>query len=423
MSSSSQALLTRRAFLKASVALTGASVLTLLNGCSPSFKALQESRAFQAPVRVGLLLPSQYPKLAAHVLDGFRTYATTAAVRQIEMVVQEVGLGPYDAYRGAASLLDQQQPDLLFALINPALTSSFYELLEERQTSLLIADLGANVPDLSKTSPYVNLHSLGLWQAHFALGSRLGAQGMRRAVLVSSFYDSGYDGVYAFRHGFERAGGEVVASLVSHRPIDPNEHLAAMMDEIRALNPDLVYLVASGRDAQEFTQAFFAASLAERIPLASASYHLGAQPMAGLADVSTIAPWSPSLANPENQDFLARFEAETGRPADLFSLLGYESALLIDAALVEAGGSLQRKSDFQAAFRKLRVGGPRGELAFDELSASMQGPLYVGSIKQQSSGLYYDLQTALDLPIGASGLVSQLNASVRSGWSNPYLFG
>jgi branched-chain amino acid transport system substrate-binding protein len=405
LSSSSQALLTRRAFLKASVALTGASVLTLLNGCSPSFKALQESRAFQAPVRVGLLLPSQYPKLAAHVLDGFRTYATTAAVRQIEMVVQEVGLGPYDAYRGAASLLDQQQPDLLFALINPALTSSFYELLEERQTSLLIADLGANVPDLSKTSPYVNLHSLGLWQAHFALGSRLGAQGMRRAVLVSSFYDSGYDGVYAFRHGFERAGGEVVASLVSHRPIDPNEHLAAMMDEIRALNPDLVYLVASGRDAQEFTQAFFAASLAERIPLASASYHLGAQPVAGLAD------------------FLARFEAETGRPADLFSLLGYESALLIDAALVEAGGSLQRKSDFQVAFRKLRVGGPRGELAFDELSASMQGPLYVGSIKQQSSGLYYDLQTALDLPIGASGLVSQLNASVRSGWSNPYLFG
>lgn len=426
MSSSSQALLTRRAFLKAAATLTGASALSLLSGCSPSFKAiqaLQQTRVFQAPVRVGLLLPSQYAGVRAQVLDGFRFYAKTAAVRQIELVVQEVGLGLYDAYRGAVSLLDQEQPDLLFGLINPALVPSFYELLEERQKALLVADLGANLPDLSKDSPYVSLHSLGAWQAHFALGARLGGQASARAVLVSSFYDSGYDGVYAFRHGFEQAGGEVVASLVSHRPIDPDDHLAALMEQISSLQPDLVYLVASGRDAEQFNQAYYEAGLAGRIPLASASYHLGSQPVAGLADISTIGPWSQSLTSAENQAFMAGFEAETGRQADLFSLLGYEAALLIDASLVEAGGLLQKSSDFQAAFQKVRVTSPRGELAFEPLSGSMQGPLYVGNIRQQSSGLYYDLQTALAFPSGLSGLVNQVNAGIRSGWSNPYLFG
>lgn len=424
LSTSSQVSLTRRAFLKTSGAIAGATAAaTLLTSCESTPQALQtieQTVQLQTPVTLGVLLPhlKLNPLVGQQVLDGMRLYSNTSAQRQINLVVHEVGVGQYEAHRAAQELLDQGGIDMLVGVVNPMLISPFHELLQERQTFLLIADVGADVVRSQHENPYVATHSLGYWQANYAMAHQLVRRFGRRAVLVTSFYDSGYDSVYAFRYGFEEAGGQVLETLVTHRPIDDDAHLMGVIEQIKALQPDVVYLVSSGRDAEEFAQAYAAAGV--QIPLAGASFSADIH-ASQVPPISTVMPWARELATDENQAFVSNFEAATGRPADALALLGYETALLIDTALSEAGGDLRDVAAMQQALANMRVTSPRGLLTLDIDNQHTNTPLYTGIARYNGGKVQYESLEELTLPAGSDILSQQLRTSVKSGWCNPYL--
>src|SRR2546426_10380737 len=74
------------------------------------------------------------------------------------------------------------------------------------RTFLILADAGANIVRETEQSPYVFHNTLGYWQSSLALGEWAVRNIGKKVFVASSFYESGYDALYAFRLGAEIAG-------------------------------------------------------------------------------------------------------------------------------------------------------------------------------------------------------------------------
>ncbi|MFL5806981.1 MAG: ABC transporter substrate-binding protein [Roseiflexaceae bacterium] len=430
MSTSSHALLNRRAFLKTSASIAGiAAAATLLPSSDttrPISASLTRSVASGAPLTIGVLLPrsASHPAVGQNVLAGMRLYADQAAGRSLRLVAEEIGVGQRDAYWGARKLLEQDHVDLLAGVVNPGPAAGLHDLLHEHRAILTIADVGANVPRQIETHPQIFTSSLGYWQASHAMGSWAAQNLGRRAAVVTSFYDSGYDTIYAFRLGFESAGGQIAETFVSHRPLDSGDHMPALMAQIKAAQPDFVYAISSGREADAFLRAYADSGLAGRIPLAGASFTLAEQaaraPGRSLPDMPMVLPWAHNLGHAENQAFTTNYQSVIGRPADALALLGYDTAQLIDTA-VAAAGDVRDTRRLQQALGQVAFVSPRGAVAIDPRTGSLAGPLYLGVAQQNGAGVRHVALEPISAPSEHDQQIAALRTSTKSGWINAYL--
>jgi branched-chain amino acid transport system substrate-binding protein len=75
--------------------------------------------------------------------------------------------------------------------------------------------------------------------------------------------------------------------------------------------------------------------------------------------------WAHDFDNPENKRFVADFEKEYGRLPSLYASQGYDTALLIDAAVRDVKGKLDDKAALQKALEAKRFKSVRGEFKFN----------------------------------------------------------
>ena len=171
----------------------------------------------------------------------------------------------------------------------------------------------------------------GWWTSAYALGRWAGAPG-RRACVVATLFDAGYDGLYAFRLGFEESGGSIVSTEVLDVP--GRERLpAAVLDGLESYAPDVVYASLHDHQGQLFLRAW-----AERSGLSGcellASPQLAGVPSLGAAPDVTLhcaATYDPALAFPANADFLERFRSRQGVLPDGTAVAGWEAGRLLQA--------------------------------------------------------------------------------------------
>src|SRR5207244_3918342 len=142
---------------------------------------------------------------------------------------------------------------------------------------------------------------LGAWSAQ-----NLG----RRALLAASFYESGYDSLYAAEMGIEAAGGQVAERQVNHGPTGPRP-VAELIAAIKCVRPDFVFAAYSGQEAVAFVRAYAEAGLKDTIPLVGSAFladESRLSEMGGAAvGIHSALSWAPTLATPDNQAFAAAY--------------------------------------------------------------------------------------------------------------------
>ncbi|HEX6016226.1 MAG TPA: ABC transporter substrate-binding protein [Geminicoccaceae bacterium] len=74
--------------------------------------------------------------------------------------------------------------------------------------------------------------------------------------------------------------------------------------------------------------------------------------------------WSNDLDNPINRRFVDAFKAKYGRLPLLYASQGYDTALILDAAL-DGGGGLADKDAFRDSLRKVSIETSRGGFRFN----------------------------------------------------------
>jgi branched-chain amino acid transport system substrate-binding protein len=429
--------LSRRAFLhQFGVAATTLVAGQLVTACSgqlssslvPDRATMPEHMAMrQEAIRVGVLLPQSqiYPMIGANFRAGMELYQAQARDSQLSrpltLHVQEYGTLPSVALEQAQALIANQQVDMIVGSLSSGSAAALHPLLHERQMPLLVSNIGANLTRDDRNSPYIIRNSLSYWQSSWALGRWAAGNLGKQAFVASSFYDSGYDSLYAFQLGFESAGGTITSTKVTHRPGETSQ-LHTLMTEITQTQPDLVFAAYSGAQAGDFVRAYADAGLSGHIPLLGSAFLVDERvlPQQGNAalGIKTVLPWARTLDLPANQAFTSAFQRFSGRPADPFAVLGYDTAQLISTAAGSAGDAEQLRQ----ALAGTAFDSPRGAVQMDKTLLEISTPLYLREVRAGASGLSNTVIDKLPAVPMFDDRLSALRAGVKTGWTNAYLY-
>lgn len=373
---------------------------------------------------IGVLLPRSQisPGLGERFLAGLRLALPERA--GLRLVSADYGTSQIMAEEQTKRLLGWERVDLLVGLLSVNLAAMLQPLLDERGAICLAANLGENLPRAVERHPLCFQHTLGLWQANWALG-RWAAQHLgRRALMAQSFYDSGFDLPYAFQHGFEAAGGEVLHTVVSHVPPDRGS-FGPLFARAAELRPDLVFASYCGPAATQFLRAYAEAGLAGRVPLLGSGFltdtPLLREQAAAALGVRSARGWTDLSAAEPGRAFAAAYQAAEGAPPDAFALLGYECGLLLGQALGASAGDC-RPAQLGPALAAAAVDGPRGRLRFEpDTRSSAVEAIYLHEVGERDGAFAPALLARLDPPTEADPRFDELRHGLRSGWVNTYL--
>jgi hypothetical protein len=224
--------LSRRDFLRLSTIAMGAFSASAV----PDF-------LFASPVlKFGVLLPdsSRYPSTGEQWLGGMKQYFDEHQI-QTEMHIQTEG----SAYQKSLNLFDEGV-SLVVGIMNTLSAVSLGELY----AVLIASNLGEHIP--RATLPSVRLSSLHLWSKNYDLGRQAVRKYGTRGYIVTSFYESGYDALYAFRKGVEHEGGGLLGTSV----VDLQTNgMGDALKHIHSTHPDFVFTALDTEMTSEFQQS------------------------------------------------------------------------------------------------------------------------------------------------------------------------
>jgi branched-chain amino acid transport system substrate-binding protein len=393
----------------------------------PLASARKAGAASGIPVKVGVMTASgaSYAGMGKSLLDGlqlgFDDARSGANPVAATLTTATVDRGYGGALTTARGLLDGGA-DVVVANVSAPVAQRLATLFADRQASLVVADVGAHVVQPAARNAFVLHNSLLYWHASFALGQWAAANLGNRGFVAACLCDAGYDTVFAFRRGFESAGGSIVGDGVTH--VDPaHAGLPELLAAVQGSGANVLYGLYSGAHAAEFVQAYAGSGVGAKLAVGSLAvedYLLGVVGSAALGAIS-CASWTATRTAKANQTFTKAFKSRYGRAADPFAALGYDTASLVAlgaSRAVKNGLGLRRLIE---ALSGMSIDSPRGTLTVDPASNTVIGPLFVRQVKRVSGGLAnYDVVSSPTVGAFPDALAA-LAAGPASGYLNEYL--
>jgi branched-chain amino acid transport system substrate-binding protein len=218
---------------------------------------------------------------------------------------------------------------------------------------------------------------------HEAAGQHATDKGYKSAYLIAPNYQAGKDSLAGFKRFYK---GKVVAEVYTKLgQLDYSAELA----QVRAAKPDALYIFLPGGMGINFIKQFVAAGLSQDVPLIVPGFGsdqdiirpVGA-PMLGLFDT---AHWALDLDNAANRKFVAAFEKEFNRLPSVFAAQGYDTALLIDAAVRDTKGKVEDVEAVRSALKAARFDSVRGAFKFNRNQMPIQN-YYLRVVAKDSKG-------------------------------------
>jgi branched-chain amino acid transport system substrate-binding protein len=218
---------------------------------------------------------------------------------------------------------------------------------------------------------------------HEAAGQHATNKGYKSAYLIAPNYQAGKDSLAGFKRFYKgQVAGEVYTQLGQ---LDYSAELA----QLRAAKPDALYIFLPGGMGINFIKQFVAAGLSKDVPLIVPGFgddqdiiRPVGEPMLGLFDT---AHWALDLDNAANRKFVAAFEKEYNRLPTIYASQGYDTALLIDAAVREVKGKVENVEAVRKALRAAKFDSVRGAFKFNKNQYPIQN-YYLRVIAKDAKG-------------------------------------
>jgi branched-chain amino acid transport system substrate-binding protein len=257
------------------------------------------------------------------------------------------------------------------------------KLCIENKKFLIIPTAAANTLTRDRCHPTTFRVSHSNWQMTHPMGDWLYKQGKRRIVTMGMDYAAGREMVGGFVEGFTAAGGQIIdQKWPGLTQLDYQAYFADVLSK----NPDGVFTFFAGANAVEFVKQYAQSGLKDKVPLYGAAYLTDSTliPAQGNAanGVITGSHWSPSLDNPANIAFMADFKKATGMEADLNSMHGHDTVVVMSMALEKTKGEVNDQAPLTAALRGVEFASPRGPFRFSCANNPVQN-IYALDVKDQ----------------------------------------
>ena len=198
---------------------------------------------------------------------------------------------------------------------------------------------------------------------HEAAGQFANTRDMKSVYLIAPNYQAGKDSLAGFKRMFK---GQVVGE--TYTKLGQLDY-AAELAEIRAAKPQAVYIFLPGGMGINFIKQYVGAGLGKDstllLPGFSADQDVIKPVGEAMSGLFNTAHWSPDFSNAANQKFMAEFQKEYGRIPTLYASQGYDTALLINAAVRDVKGKLEDRAAVRKALQAAKFDSVRGSFKFN----------------------------------------------------------
>ena len=321
----------------------------------------------QAKVKVGLMLPATgtFAALGTAIENGFRLYVAEQggklAGREIEFLRVDDESDPSKATDNVNKLIKRDNVDVIVGTVHSGVALAMARAVRESGTPLIVPNAGAD----AITGPLCALNivrsSFSNWQPGFATGVMAAQKGYKRAVTIYWNYAAGQESAKGFTEAFEKGGGKVIKDLAL--PF-PNVEFQALLTEIAAQKPDVVFAFFAGAGAAKFVKDYDAAGLRKTTPLIGSGFLtdgvLEAQGTSAQG-LLTALHYADGLNTPRDNKFRSAYAIRYKLQPDVYAVQGYDAAQILAAGLNAVKGDLAKREAMLTAMRKASVDSPRGK--------------------------------------------------------------
>jgi len=219
-------------------------------------------------------------------------------------------------------------------------------------------------------NPYLFVASWPNDAYHEAAGQHATNKGYKNAYLIAPNYQAGKDSLAGFKRYYK---GKVVAEVYTQLgQLDYSAELA----QVRAAKPDALYIFLPGGMGINFVKQFVGTGLSSEVPLIVPGFgddqdiiRPVGDAMLGLFDT---AHWALDFDNAANRKFVAAFEQEYKRLPSVFAAQGWDTAMLIAAAVRDTKGRVEDVEAVRKALRAARFDSVRGAFKFNRNQMPIQ---------------------------------------------------
>lgn len=354
--------LSRRAFTKKIGVLGGAAIAC----ATPLRYALGAT-----PLKIGLVLPYSgvYSKFGEGITDGFE-YALKLqggqfGGRPVEILKADDQLDAKVGGEVTQKLVSRDKVDIVVGPVGSNVAPVIHKICTSENIPLIIPTAASNDLTRARCHPLVFRVSHSQWQSTHPMAAWLMQKGKKRIMTFGMNYAAGKEAIAGFVEGFNAAGGQIVdQKWPGLKELDYQAYFA----DVSAGKADAVFAWFAGSNAVEFVKQYAQAGLKDKVPLYGAQYltdsTLLAAQGAAADGVITITYWTPTLDNEANKAFVSGFQKATGKSADLNSMHGHDSCIVLAKALAATKGDTRDKPKLSKALQAVEFQSPRGPFRF-----------------------------------------------------------
>jgi len=325
------------------------------------------AQAQNAPLKVGLMLPATgtFAALGDAIEKGFKLYVQEQggklSGREIQYVKVDDESDPSKATDNVNKLIKRDNVDVIVGTVHSGVALAMARAAKESNTLLIVPNAGADAITGPQCAPNIFRSSFSNWQPGYAAGVVASGKGYKKAVTITWNYAAGSETVKGFAEGFEKGGGKVAKEL--NLPF-PNVEFQALLTEIAAQKPDVVFAFFAGGGAVKFVKDYDAAGLKKSIPLVASGFltdgTLEAQGPSAQGILSTLH-YADNLDTPRNNAFRKGYALTYKQQPDVYAVQGYDAAQMLGAGLAAVKGDFKQRDALQAAIAKASIDSPRGK--------------------------------------------------------------
>ncbi|MDH5340680.1 MAG: ABC transporter substrate-binding protein [Rubrivivax sp.] len=325
------------------------------------------AQAQQAPLKVGLMLPSSgtYAALGDMIEKGFKLAVDEQGGklggREIQYFHVDDESDPSKATDNLNKLIKRDNVDVIVGTVHSGVAAGMAKAAKESGTLMIVPNAGAGAITGPLCAKNIFRSSFSNWQPGYATGLVAASKGYKTAMTITWNYSAGAETVKGFRDAFEKGGGKVIKDLAV--PF-PNVEFQALLTEIASVKPDVVYAFFAGGGAVKFVKDYAAAGLKGSVPLMGSGFltegTLKAQGDAAQGIVTALH-YGDDINTPRNTDFRNKFAVAYKTNPDVYAMQGFDAAQILAAGMNAVKGDLGKRDAMIAAMEKAKIDSPRGK--------------------------------------------------------------
>ncbi|HEU4922496.1 MAG TPA: ABC transporter substrate-binding protein [Burkholderiales bacterium] len=279
-----------------------------------------------------------------------------------EMLIGDDGLKPEQAKSLAERYIRQERVDFVTGTVFSNVVLAIAPDILAAKVFYIAPNAGPAPYSGAQCNPFFFVSSWPSEAYSEAAGQYITSKGIKNVLFLAPNYQGGKDAATGFKRYFN---GKLVDEI--YTKLGQLDY-AAELSQIRAAKPEALYVFLPGGMGINFIKQFVAAGMSKDIQLVVPLWgsdqdiiRAVGDPMLGLF---SVGHWSIDFDNAVNRKFVAEFEKAYNRLPTGYAASGYDTALLMDAAIRKVKGKIEDKEALRAALRAADFKSVRGEFKF-----------------------------------------------------------